>query len=315
MSDYLNQEMAKPVADRNFGLWYPPEGVKHEFKCGPCAVPHLMEADEKKDTGLWPFLFKAFPNWKWGIQGTGDCVSWEWKQKIDVLMAVLIYLKNMPYEARAETASESIYGFGRVEIFGRPDYGGAGMYGGGAAKAVTKYGTLHRMDYGGGNDLTEYSGRRAVSWGRTGVPDELEPTAAEHRAGDSINVTGAVMAGALIQNGYPVGYCGRTTWGLSRDEDGIAARKTSGAHGMCITGVRYKNGEPYAFWVANTGHGNHCSGPVGPIPMPEVYAQCGSWMPTRYCERVFQAGDCFAHSLYEGFPAQKLPDWGSFEYL
>jgi len=316
MNDYLVNEYNKPTEERNFGLWYPPEGMKPVCRGGPDAVAEVMAADEKKNTVLWPYLFEAFDDWTYGQQGTGDCVSWEWAHKLDVLTAVQICLKNLPFEARGRIASEAVYGFGRVEIFGRPDYGGPGMNGGYAAQGVAKYGTLHRLNYADvGHDLSEYSGSRAIKYGRTGVPDVLEPIAAEHKPSDGVQVTDSTMAGALLQQGYPVGYCGRTRWGFTRDDDGLAVSKGSGAHGMCITGVRYKNREPFAFWVANTGHGNHCSGPVGPYAMPDAYAACGSWMPVKYCERVFSAGDCYAHSYYEGFPAQELPDWGSYEYL
>ena len=311
---YLRNEYRK--GDKaNFGVIPPPAADKHGYKLARLAVPHIIEADERKDAVLWPVLFKAFPGWRHGNQGTGDCVSWEWAHKLDVLMAVLVLLKKLPQEIVARTCSESIYALGRVEIYGKNYAGGAGMYGGGAAKAVLKLGTLHRLQYEG-HDLRKYSGSRAISWGRNGLPDELEPIAKEHRAGDSICVTDPIAAGALLQSGYPVGYCGSTSWGQQRGPDGIAIRHSRGSHGMCITGVRYDDSnEPLAFWVANTGHGNHCSGPVGPIPVPVVYAECGSWVHVSKIRRVFAAGDCFAHSMYQGFPLQKIPDWGTSNVL
>lgn len=315
-SAWLRRQYARRE-QANFGLWYPPEGIQPNprLRVGPLAVPQVMAADEKKDTVLWPYLFKVFPAWLYGSQGTGDCVSWGWKHMLDIQMAVQILLRGLAEEWIAALRQETIYGFGRVEIFGRPDYGGPGMYGGGAFKAVKNYGTLHELNYDAlgyyNYDLRRYSGSRAVSWGRTGVPDELEPLAAEHKVKDGVVVTSAEMAGALIQQGYACTYCGRTYWGRSRNGDGVATRFSSGAHCMTMAGVRYAYGAPAYFWVANTGHGDHVSGPVGPYEMPDVYAACGSWVPVNRITPVLQDGDSHSVSLYEGFKARKLPDIGS----
>lgn len=315
-SGYINRTYHK-AAERNeypnFGLWYPPEGVRPipGLRVGEAAVPTIMAADEAKDTILWPYLFKFFPTWRHGSQGTGDCVSWGWKHMLDVQMCVQMLLKRSPEEWVAALRQETIYGFGRVEIFGRPDRGGPGMYGGGAFKAVKRYGTLHELKYPT-YDLRRYSGSRAISWGRTGVPDALENKAAEHKVKDGVVVTSCRMAGALIQQGYAVTYCGGSYWGRTRNSQGVATRFSSGAHCMTMTGVRYDGrSEPKYLWVANTGHGNHVSGPVGPFEMPSQYDQCGSWVPVNKIERVLNSGDSHSVSLYEGFKTRKLPDIGS----
>jgi hypothetical protein len=317
---YLTEQARTTDLDRNYGYWLPPGGVKVTSKVGAAAVPHVVAADEFKDTALWPLLFKAFPDWRHGLQGTGDCVSWMTKHNLDTLMAVQVFQKKLPQEIVAPVRQEAVYGFGRVELYGRPDHGGAGMYGGAAADAIVKFGTLHAMEYidmaSRNYDLRKYSGKRAVSWGRTGVPDGLEPTAKGHRAKDKLVVTNAELAGQLIQQGYPVGYCGQSTWGITRGSDGIATRFSSGAHAMSITGVRYQGSEPLCFWVANTGHGDHVTGSVGPIDVPAIYAECGSWMPVDRIERVLRAGDCYAQSVYEGFPLSEIPlDWGTGAFL
>jgi len=296
----------------NFGYWLPKTGVQIETRIAAVALPHILAADEKRDTVLWPFLFRQWPNWKWGLQGTGDCVSWMVKHRLDVLLAVLIHCMGKRLKVPAQVVQEAVYGFARVERYGRPDYGGAGTYGSAAADAVQRFGILLRQPYDGHN-LTRYSGQRAIEWGRTGVPDELEPFAAEHKIRDRVAVTDCESAGALVQAGYPVDWCGYTSWGVERDADGFARRFASGAHAVTISGVRY--GRRPGFWVANTGHGDHVSGPVGPFAMPSVYAQCGSWVDWDRCERVFRAGDCFACSFVEGFPLQAVKDLGTGEYL
>lgn len=315
---FLRNQYAKAPAERNFGILPTPPGYRERFEIARHSAPHILQADERRDTVLWPYLFRAFPQWTYGVQGTGDCVSWQNKHILDVLMAVLVHVKKQPFEIRAEVRQEAIYGFGRVEVFGKNYAGGAGMFGAAAAKAIRSLGTLHALNYAElGYDLRTYSGARAIEWGRTGVPDVLEPTASKHRAGEEILVTDAVMGGALIQQGYPLGYCGFTYWGRRRDAAGVGTQFSSGWHGMTITGVRYdpQTKQPSHFWVANTGHGNHVSGPVGPYAMPDRYAACGSWVPVRLVQPVLAAGDCFAHSFYEGFPLTHLPDYGTHERL
>jgi len=295
----------------NFGYWLPPAGVRIESKIGRQALPHLL-ARERKDTVLWPALFRRWPDWEPGLQGTGDCVSWAVKHRLDVLLALLSLDPKHRLNVPARICQEAIYGFARVERYGRPDFGGPGTYGAAAAEAIQRFGVLLRRRYEG-FDLTKYSGRRAVEWGRTGVPDELEPIAAQHKAADRVAVTDCETAAALVQAGYPVDYCGFTRWGTQRDQEGFARRFARGAHAMAITGVRY--GRRPGFWVANTGHGRHVTGPTGPIPVPAAYAACGSWIDWEYCEPIFRAGDCFATSFVAGFPPLDLPDLGAAAYL
>lgn len=312
MSLFLRGQHRKSL--RNYGYVLNPKAATLEHKLARVAAAHVLEADKQKDTVLWPYLFQCFPPWMWGLQGIGDCVSWLTAHKVDTLMSVQVALKKLPQEIVFRTCSEAFYGFMRVELFGRPDRGGDGAYGGAAAKALVKFGSLHRQQYVDGKyDFRRYSGTRAKTFGRTGVPDELESIAAKFRAKDSVVVTDCEMAGALVQQGLPVDFCGRTSWGTSRDEKGFAKTFKRGAHAMLITGVRY--GSRPGFWVANTGHGNHCKGPVGPYPMPDVYAQCGSWLDWDRCEPIFRAGDSFATTYVEGFPLTELPDWGSYDFM
>lgn len=298
----MNWYIARQLARRepNFGYWRPEHpAVDHP----PAAQSGLRLSAPDQAVTLWPHLFNRWPNWRHGNQGTGDCVSWAVAHRIDVLLAVA------GREAEALTATEAIYGFARVEHYGRPDYGRPGTYGAAAAAAIAEYGTLYRMAYPG-HDLSRYSGPRAVQWGRTGVPDELEPIAKERHAEDTLKITSVDEAAGMIGRGYPVDYCGRTRWPTVRGDDGLGIRWASGAHAMTLTGWRP---DPPAFWCANTGHGKHVRGPVGPYAVPEVYAECGGWIPARMVEPVLAAGDCFATSMIAGFP-DLLTDLGS-DYL
>jgi len=299
MSLFIARQYARGAA-ANFGYWRPAQPpVDHR----PAADAGLHLTAPTEAITLWTYLFRAWPDWSHGQQGTGDCVSWAVAHRVDVLLAVA----RRPSPALC--ATEAIYGFARVEHYGRPDYGGPGTYGAAAAAAIAEYGTLYRIAYDR-HDLSRYDGRRAVEWGRTGVPDELEPPAAQHTAADTLKITTVDEAAGMIARGYPVDYCGRTTWPTVRGRDGLGIRWASGAHAMTLTGWRP---DPPAFWCANTGHGRHVSGPTGPYPVPAIYAECGGWIPADRVARVLAAGDCFATSMIDGFP-DLLADLGS-DYL
>ena len=302
---------------RNFGIWT--DAPSREAARLAQAAPHILAQDERRDTALWPALFAAWPSWHWGIQPTGDCTRWMQQHLLDVLLANL-WAAGTIRKPDALVAGESIYGFAKCELADSYRYHGAGATGYDVAEACVKYGALYRLHYeanGQACDLREET-ELSVEWGDRGrgVPDWLEPLAAEHRVRDRLSIRTATEMGLLIQAGYPCQYCGYTYWGTSRDADGIAQRFSSGWHAITATGVRWAgSGEPLAFWIANTGHGDHCNGPVGPIDVPVVYAECGSWVPVERVARVIEAGDCHTTSFVEGWPILQLPDWATKEYL
>ena len=177
------------------------------------------------------------------------------------------------------TASESIYGFGKCELKNSYNWHAPGMMGLDGIEALEKYGRLLRQRVLG-YPLETYDGRIATNWGERprnthGVPDELEPEAAKHKYAAHLEVTDTITAGKCINAGYPVGYCGTTTWGITTDASLNATHFSAGAHAMAITGVKYDAGRPTHFWVANTGHGHHVENPDNDYRTPEAYRACG----------------------------------------
>ena len=315
-------------SDPNFGYAY--AAPRSPLPARPVAeiAPHILD-QEPQDTILWPYLFQQFPDWHWGRQPTGDCTRWMKQHELDVLYACL-YAAGSIEAPRAQVAGESIYGLAKCELVDSYRYHGPGATGWAIGKAVLDYGHLWRQKYEiatqvegrfGRGRRREDSGQStwdltsetdySVSWGDRGrgLPDALEPYAAENRSGDLLEVGSPEEAGKLIQAGYPADYCGYTYWAHDRGEDGIGTRFEAGWHAITATGVRWDDdGQVLALWIANTGHGNHCSGPVGPFPVPDVYAQCGAWVPRKLLAPVYSAGDCYAHTVI-GTPIQPLPPW------
>jgi len=323
MNRYLRNIYGMVPVERNFGYWRPHVLKRRKPKMAAWALPAAVRENSKAKKGESVLIAKAFfdlwPGWNHGLQGTGDCVSWGQSHMGDVTMAN-IAANGKQAKPDALICQESIYGFGKCELVNNYSNHGAGMYGEGAAAACTKFGTLYRKKYPG-HDLTSYSGSRAVAWGerpRTthGVPDELEEFAAEHKWKDHVVVTDAESGIALLRAGYAWNYCGYTYWGTTRNSEGIATRFQSGWHSMTCTGVMVDDDDdPIAWWIANTGHGNHCNGPVGPFPMPTAYAQCGSWVPDSKVRKAMAAGDCPAATPVAGWPVLDLEDWGTPDWL
>ena len=315
--DWLRKEYAAPSAQRNFGVAIRARPIPRRDAREICS--HLLAAARGKNTVLWSALFKVWPDWHWGFQGTGDCVGWGTAHMGDLNLAIA-YLAGKIRKPDALICQESIYGFGKSELFNSYGYHGAGMSGVDATEAWKKYGTLYRLKYPG-HDLTEYSGSRSVAWGERprathGVLDELEPAAAEHKAIAEVGVTDAASGAALLEAGYAWQYCGYTYWPTRRTRDGMGASFTSGWHCMTCVGVIYgEDGRP-AYWrIANTGHGDHCDGPAEPGDVPQVYQECGGWVPTRLVEPVLRAGDCRCVSVVDGWQNLNLPDSGEGAWL
>lgn len=310
----------------NYGYVLNPRAGLLEHRLAAHACAHLMQA-EPKDTLLFLALFQVYPEWSYGMQGIGDCMSWSKAHNETILDAVAAALGKQRW--RAPVATEPGYGFMRVEVFGRPDRGGDGAYGGAAAKAATEWGCLYRMQYssaeypglGSEYDFRKYSGALAKQYGRTGVPDELEPIARNHTCQATALCTSFEQAAAAIQSGYPVSNAhSRNLIYSGRDKEGFGTGGSPAAHAMNYTAVRH--GRRPGLWLANTGHGNHVSGPVGadddgkPFPIPETYAACGCWQDADVADRLLrESQDSFVYSDHAGFPLQTLPDFGTQAFL
>lgn len=253
------------------------------------------------------------------MQASGDCVAWGTAHmgNVNLSVAALAGKISLP---NALVSSESIYGFGKSELFNSYGSHRAGMNGIDAVDAWKKYGTLYRIRYPE-YDLCSYSGAYAIAWGERprkthGVPDELEPYAAKHKAREYVQVDSAESMAALLEAGYSSQYCGYTYWPYVRDNDGMGKRFESGWHCMTAVGVIYGDDGKPAWWrIANTGHGDHCDGPNEPGAVPGVYQECGGWVPNRLVEPVIRAGDCYCVTFVEGWPVLDMPDLGWARWL
>ena len=263
-----------------------------------------LALDENRDVFLGSALLQVAPDWKRGAQKIGSCVGWGWALSCDILAACDVVMRNEPEVYGGRVLEASIYGFSRVEVRGQKNLGGDGSYGGAAARAVTKYGTLHYgLDYAG-ERFTDNSGTREQSWGRDGVPDRLEKYAAEHKVSTVALVTSFEDAAKAIQNGYPVALC--STMGFSMTlRDGYMTPMGSWAHCQMACAVKWKP-EP-AILVANSW--GDCYTGTFDAALPLQFQRSAGWVKAKDFTRMVGPGeDSFALSGYTGFAPRKLPD-------
>jgi hypothetical protein len=339
VSDYLTQQYAKlnllteeqldevrnGSEDPNFGLDEDSEQQEEEQYLATCpsvveVAPHILAA-APRDTGLWVSLFQLFPAWTWGRQKTGDCVSWAKAHNVDTTIACLVADGRIG-RPDSLASNESIYGFAKANLTGNYGRKGSGSTSHNGSLAVERFGWLHRRRYVSGSghvvdlrDQTSYS----ITWGEnpgSGVPTWLHPIAAVTKAIGMVRAENATHAGKLIQAGYAVDFSGNIPWPRTRDANGLGTTFSRGAHMVSFTGVRWNSdGTPHSFWLANTGHGNHVSGPIGPLPVPVSYAQCGGWISASTANGFFTGVRNYAHTMVTGWPILKIPHWNTSEWL
>jgi len=282
------------------------------------ARPTLAEAGpwlvaSRQDIFLGHSLLQLNPEWKRGRQPIGSCVGWGASLTAAMLAAcdILIRREREGYGGRILEAAT--YGFSRVEARNLDhNYGGDGSYGAAAAKGVVKYGTL-LADH-------DYAGKRYASgvaeierkWGRDGVPDELEPFAAEHRVAEVTLVRNFDDVAKAISNGYPVAICSTQGFRMTFDKAGDGTGgwlvpSGSWPHCQMIAGV-FWGGRPCA--VVVNSWADCYSGPVDERLPPQFQRSSGK-VDAAVIDRMIGGdnSDSFAYAGFGGFAPSQLSNW------
>ena len=263
-----------------------------------------LALDEKRDVFLVDYLLQCDPGWKRGAQKIGSCVGWGWALSCDILACCDVLMRNEPEVYGGRVLEASVYAFSRVEVRGQRNLGGDGSYDGAAAKAVTKFGTLHYGIEYAGERFTDNSGLREKEWGRDGVPDRLEPFAAKHKVSSVALVTDFEQAAKAIQNGYPVAVWSMRGFSMTM-RDGYLTPMGSWAHCMMFAGVRWS---PKPALLCVNSWGDCYTGSVDP-KLPAQFQRSAGWVEASTCTSMLKGEDSFALSGYSGFAPRTLPDW------
>ena len=235
-------------------------------------------------------------------QTTGDCVSHGTRNACDVSRAVEIDVHSEREGWIARGATEAIYG--------ARGHGGQGMSCSRAAEFVSKNGGIVlRQNYKGVADFSKYNGNLGAGWGGRGLPDPVIDVANDHQIKTVSLVRTIEEARDALANGYGLAVCSNYGFSNKRDKKGVA--NVSGNWGHCMAWIACDDtGSEPLFLVQNSwGKWNDGGHPEwGPIPD-------GSFLiRAEVAAGMLAANGSYAFSNFDGFPLQKLPDYG-FSYL
>ena len=300
------------MADR--GMGYVPDPAGAEAFVASLPHPTLASAgpdlatDEKTDAFLYPALIRCMPTWRRGSQGNvGSCVGWGAALAVDLLQACDIWWRNEPEEWGGRTMESATYGFSRCEARGqKTNNGGDGSTGFHAAKGVRDFGTLHYGVNYNGKVFDGPSQQRDREWGRNGVPDELEPFAAQHKVAETTLVTNFMEAARALSNGYPCTVASGQGFSMSRDSQGFAAAGGVWWHMMTLAAVRW---DRPGMLICNSWGDSNTTGKHYPADMPEAVRNCSFWADAEVIDRMLAGKDSYAYAGFSGFKRTQLPDW------
>jgi hypothetical protein len=236
-------------------------------------------------------------------QTTGDCVSHGTRSACDISRAVEIDIKGDKESWIARGATEAIYG--------ARGHSGQGMSCARAADFVSKSGgILVRKNYPGIADFSKYNGNLGAGWGARGLPDKVIDEADNHQIRTVSLIRTVEEARDALANGYGLAVCSSYGFSNKRDSKGFARVSGSWAHCMAWIACDDTNGEP-AFLVQNSwGKWNDGGHPEwGPIPDGSFLIHADT------AEGMLRQNGSYAFSDFDGFPPQKLPDYGFVDYL
>lgn len=284
-------------------------------------IADAVFTDELKEVFLTDYILKLFPKYNQaGGQGTGDCVSWATKFSSDVLLAIQACINGEGNPLFV--AQEPIYGMAKNNLHGTTGDRGQGTSNAEAAKSIQKFGLLFRKNYVDDKiDLTNYSGSRAIDYGRNGCPDSLMDNAAEHVVKDITFIQDIDTLKKFLNNGYPA-IVSSSSMPTASSKDSYGFFKNGGyyGHSEAITGWTPGNadtGGKAGFLITNLGWKvQPLGGGIYPKNLANTDLALVSFLITESAtQKVLDQSDSFCLGHAVGFPAQTLPDYGTNTYL
>lgn len=292
--------------------YVPNEREKSEFfetqKYQHFREPNIRGSGIGKRALLWQYAKKLDKNCFTEAQTTGDCVSHGSRNARDITRAVEILVKREPEDWFKMGATEPTYG--------ARGHGGQGMSPARASRFERDTGFLARHDYGIVN-LSKYNSAIGARWGSSGVPQDVKELCQQNKVGVITLVrTQDELLDALV-NGYAAHSGQMASWSADSNAKGIHYRTAKGwAHDMCICGVDdTKEIFPFRVWMIANSWGAWNQKPKA---WPKEY---GEWVPGMILTSAedfdvcVSSGDCWIYGSIDGYPPQRLPDYGTIGLL
>jgi hypothetical protein len=270
--------------------------------------PNISGVGLGKRALLWQYTLKLDPKAFSERQTTGDCVSHGSRNARDTTRAVEILVNKEPESWFARGATEPTYG--------ARGHGGQGMSPARASQFERDVGFLARKDYEI-VDLSKYDSTIGTRWGRTGVPSEVQELCKKNKVGRIANVrTQRELMDALF-NGYACHSGQYAAWQpspSSRNVHELAAKGWN--HDMAVLGYDdTKEHWPFRVWfvVNSWGAWNQ---PIKDWPKDYPPQVPGMIVTTEEDFDVcVSSGDCWVYGSIDGYPPQRLPDYGTIGLL
>lgn len=280
------------------------------------SLPHptLAEAGPgleavKHDVALSRVLLKCMPSWKRGSQPIGSCTGWGGGLACDVLQACDIHLRHEAEIWGGRCIEGVLYGLSRVEARGQSrNLGGDGSTGFHIAKAMRDFGTLHYgQRYGDVTYAKQLSGQQETALGRDGLPDDLEPYAAQHKVAEVTLVKSFDDVARALSNGYPCFLCSMRGFAMKfREYTGLGGGwlVPMGSWPHCMMACDLRWDRP-AVLVPNS-WGDCYSGPVDER-LPSALQRTSGWVDADVIDEMCSGGDSYAVAGFNGFTPSPWP--------
>lgn len=269
--------------------------------------PNIKDSGKGQRALLWGYAMKLDPKSFNERQTTGDCVSHGSRNARDITRATAILARHQPFDWYKRGATEPTYG--------ARGHGGQGMSPARASKFERDVGFLARERYDFG-DLSKYDASYGIKWGRSGVPSDVQELCNRNKVGRITNVRSQEDLMDAMFNGYAA-HSGQSA-GWNSSPTGNIHRRSRNAwnHDMCICGYADdKSHWPYRVWFIINSWGAWNS------PVPDWPADYPPQPPGLIVTKdddfdvCVRSGDCWVYGDIDGYPPQKLPDYGAIGLL
>jgi hypothetical protein len=271
--------------------------------------PNIRGSGIGKRALLWQYAKKLDANCFTEKQTTGDCVSHGSRNARDITRAVEILVKKEPEDWFKMGATEPTYG--------ARGHGGEGMSPGRASQFERDVGFLARHKYDGVVDLTKYNSSIGSRWGSSGVPQNVQDLCKKNKVGVISQVRTQEDLMDAMFNGYAAHSGQYAAWTTGSNSKGVHGRAAGGwNHDMCLCGYDdSKEFFPFRVWMIANSWGGWNQKPSG---WPKEY---GEWVPGMILTTAedfnvcVESGDCWVYGSIDGYPPQRLPDYGTVGLL
>lgn len=257
---------------------------------------------------LWPYTQALDKLSFTERQHCGDCTSQASRNARDTTRAVQILVEKRPEDFVVRGATEPTYG--------ARGHGGEGMSPARAARFENETGFLLRKKYDA-VDLSAYNCRIGTSWGSGGVPENIKALCRQNKVGIIRQITRIDDAIDALFNGYCLTSGQYASWSPTPNKEHIHPRTPGGwSHAMATVGMDFTR----KFWPFDVFFIQNSWGPWNRAPSewPDDYPP---WVPGMIVTKAsdwevcVRSQDCYAYGSVDGFPPQKLPDYGTIGLL